>query len=442
MMRCSFCLIFALLLGLPNGQAGQGESRPNKKESDGPLVDLYGDPLPPGAIARMGTVRFRSGVNTFGISPDGKKLVLYSSYFDPVLQVCDAETGQVLYAVKGNSSGPGLRPKVAEGPGHKGRGIRNFGFSPDSRLLAIARGGQIELLDSSSGKLMQTLEESVGPGTDGFFPTDGKTFAQISKDRVVRVWDVSTGKMLRKISLPWFSSSAWSPNHRFLAISSDSICYWDVATGASERTIQGSPQFVSKLAFLPDSQTVVALRRNKRLLYTCKLTTGKGRNFDLGSKIDEPSMTFSPDARFLAAKVQGHADDQDAHVWEIETGKQVTPFAAGPGINGGFHDLDDFCFSPDSKLMAVKGNGSICLYAMPLGNKVHEWPIAEEGPMAFASRRTIVVAQDGPAIRFWNVASGKELAKPVGHTGSVRGMVFSMDGRVLGSCADDGTVRC
>jgi hypothetical protein len=42
---------------LPDGQAA--DSKPAVPAKDQAPTDLYQDPLPPGAVARMGTVRFR-----------------------------------------------------------------------------------------------------------------------------------------------------------------------------------------------------------------------------------------------------------------------------------------------------------------------------------------------------------------------------------------------
>jgi WD40 repeat protein len=50
--------------------------KPSPSLNQKPTTDLCGDPLPPGAIARMGTVRLRheNYVTSVAFSPDGKTL--------------------------------------------------------------------------------------------------------------------------------------------------------------------------------------------------------------------------------------------------------------------------------------------------------------------------------------------------------------------------------
>src|SRR5262245_40260293 len=63
-----------------------------------PRTDLYGDPLPPGAIARMGTVELRhpvSGGPTVVCSPDGKYLA--SGGITSTTRVWNLATGKLVW---------------------------------------------------------------------------------------------------------------------------------------------------------------------------------------------------------------------------------------------------------------------------------------------------------------------------------------------------------
>ena len=85
------------------------------------LTDLYGDPLPSGAIARLGTVRFRHAGFLYDVllSPDGRRL--YSAG-DEAIEVWDTRTGHRL-----------RRIALAIPP----RRVDGIDLSPDGKLLAL-----------------------------------------------------------------------------------------------------------------------------------------------------------------------------------------------------------------------------------------------------------------------------------------------------------------
>ncbi|MGP0065186.1 MAG: RNA polymerase sigma factor [Isosphaeraceae bacterium] len=85
----------ALLGARPGGSAGQTPARPDTPAPavKPPRTDRYGDPLPPGAVMRLGSVRFRHDriVNHIAYTPDGRLLVTDDR--GRFFQTWDAETG-------------------------------------------------------------------------------------------------------------------------------------------------------------------------------------------------------------------------------------------------------------------------------------------------------------------------------------------------------------
>ncbi|HYV34647.1 MAG TPA: hypothetical protein VE988_03020, partial [Gemmataceae bacterium] len=173
-----------------------------------PRTDSLGDPLPPGAIARLGTLRFKhdpgrsARVHTAIFSPDGKKIASLAD--NGTLRLWDAATG-----------------KEFPGPWNTEIRCTAIAFSPDSTLLAadfgrtlgggvslpltlwnMAKAEEVKSLHDEMALAVQADPKKNAPNLDLStrslaFTDDGKTLFAARRDGTVRSWDVAMGKETR-----------------------------------------------------------------------------------------------------------------------------------------------------------------------------------------------------------------------------------------------------
>src|SRR5215469_12758015 len=91
-----FALVFTAAAAAPPGSPGLlARAAAPLTQGDGKGgVDRYGDPLPPGAVARLGTVRYRFGGSSAAFLPDGRTVV--SVRDGSAIYLWDARTGRLL----------------------------------------------------------------------------------------------------------------------------------------------------------------------------------------------------------------------------------------------------------------------------------------------------------------------------------------------------------
>jgi WD40 repeat protein len=153
------------------------------KEAAGPVpparADAYGDPLPPGALLRLGTVRWRACARFLAFTPDGKTLVTGEMNADRVIRFWDAATGR--------ETGM-LRP-----PSH----VTAFALAPDGKSAAMNTGWEskgVVFVSVPDGKELRRIEDASTYFHFLCFSPDGKSLAGVGNDGVVRVWDAANGK--------------------------------------------------------------------------------------------------------------------------------------------------------------------------------------------------------------------------------------------------------
>lgn len=205
--------------------------------ADPPRVDLYGDPLPAGAVAQLGTVH-RSGENmrNFHFAADGK--TFHASARGPAWVQFDATTGKrirvtVFAGLEGSwpwVSADGSTAVVEQPGGHfhvldvptgkvylstpASAIFRHFGdpFSPDGRFFAAAERAPVDAAfrGSATPQILTVYEVRggrtwrLGPHTDHVravrFLSDGSR-AFVFGGRTASYWDIANQKELWNI--PW-----------------------------------------------------------------------------------------------------------------------------------------------------------------------------------------------------------------------------------------------
>jgi RNA polymerase sigma factor (sigma-70 family) len=235
---------------------GPGAESPQPGGAKQAPEEWAGDPLPAGAVARMGSIRFWSGstVQSVAFAADGKTLA--SGHADGMVHLWHADTGKEMGVLK--------QPPTP---------VMGLAFSSDGKVLATRGGGvvfqdnSIRLWEVSTGRerhrfgasrseFVPSFEGSPGWAFRLAFSPDGKLLASgagdvASRDNLVRFWDVATGKELRQCRghTAIIRCFAFASDGKTLASGSAdrTVRLWDPATGKELRRLEGR----SRIDLLP-----------------------------------------------------------------------------------------------------------------------------------------------------------------------------------------------
>lgn len=419
------------------------------------LLDPYGDPLPHGALARMGTNRFRHGSAMCNLvfSPNGKMLATLGN--DRRIRLWDFASGQELREL----SAPIVDNQAT------------LAFSPDGKLLALAsNNARIQLWDLTTGKDLRRFENLQVAISSLAFSPDGKSLATCGNNLIINLWEVATGK--ESGQLQWkkeepkaeqgndlvkairavkdfiagdnemqeqfFSAQtlAYSSDGKMLAVGGydgagqGRIRLWDPIKGKQLREWAGQQGNITKVLFSPNNKVLATLTNNQSAVQLLDTTTGKEirrHTVDSGMLL---AFAFSPDSKKLA--YAGHTEG--IRVADVSNGKDARQLDGTKQAS--FFTL---AFTPDGKTLAAGGQGNVIQMwdtttwreVRPYGG--HDGAVASVG-FSPDGKRILTTSADR-SIRVWDTLTGKEIRRMAGtepeEGQQVGSAAFSSDGRLL-----------
>ena len=388
-----------------------------------------GDPLPAGALARFGTVRFRSAssVVALAFSPDGKRLASWG------------QTGQVgdRFGLWDAGTGKELRSETT-----RDRELMHLAWSADGRGLAVFQKDTTHTATGSHVPDLRLWEFSAEKPEA--LPRPGPAGP--------RVIVVNPGQVAQGIS---YDAVTLSADGRRLAAATMNggqtgrVFVFDGKPAASLADLKKLTSFdppparCRAISFTPDGKHVVALCRTEEGVSSAATTIvvwdpdGK-----IARTVTTPAVT-SQGSRFTFA-TSDHVgaiglEAGDTEIVDLRSGARRT---VATGHKGGTYAV---AFSPDGRTLATAGrDGKVRASDVAAGKVLRvlgahfSWPEV----IAFSAdgKRVASGGQDG-VIRVWDAAAGGESVPTGGHGYGVWRADISADGKTVVTEAGDRVIR-
>jgi eukaryotic-like serine/threonine-protein kinase len=426
------------------------------------------------------------------LTPDGTRAVS-CTFFDTSVRLWNPATGQTLRVAKEDV---GFRPRavlhlavrpdgqqaaatdsalwtwdMTQSPPRIAWQVRlavnGVRYTPDGKhLVAACWDSQVRVFEAETGTEVTSFRGHTNVVETVAIAPDGKTIASAGRDRTIRLWNLqksSDSRIALQDGEPMQSALVETSGKHLIAAYSNSskqgsLRVVDLSTGIPKAVFGAHQRGVNQLRLSPDGQTLATVGRDgfARLWDVAKLCVSLQpkplREYQLHTTNNGVcDLQFRPDGQEIATC----GWDATVKLTNLKTGEVVRTIATPGRLTW------STAYSPDGSKLAVQSEihgvdkgSSVLLYDPNTGAELYR--LAENAAEGIAPWRTYslpLFAPDGKslfvvtddqevAIRIYDVATGLARSQVFrGHTGRIKSLAITKNGRRLLSASMDGTVR-
>ncbi len=260
----------------------------------------------------------KAPVKSLAIAPGGE---IIAAAQDSAVTAWDMNTGWKLDRTIGASTGKSPFTDRVE----------SLAFSPDGKFLAIgggepSRGGEIKIWDLQSGKFSREFPITHSDAVLALeFSADGKFLASGAADKLAKVTDLASGKIVKSFEghTHHILGISWSLDGRTLATSgADNVVkVWDFTTGDRKKNVEGYEKEVTSVHFVGAAEQMITSSGDNKI----RLVGADGKDVRSFPDVADfmQSAAVSADGKTVVAGGQ----DGVLRVWNAADGKSVVTFA-------------------------------------------------------------------------------------------------------------------